>query len=243
MPPGNEADLTENALASLLARCGVPVPAGILQGLCAYVGMLVRWNRVMNLVGAQSWQEVVRTLVADSFRLAAFLDTLPLPPDPVAWDLGAGAGLPGIPLRLVWQRGTYTLVERRSRRALFLSQATGTLGLPRTPVFCGEAQAFFAAQPACADLVVSRAFMPWQRLLPFVESHVRPGGLVVVMAGATAPESFPAAWRLLAEEGYPVAGKDAAAPEGHRWLWALQRAEGAAAPAPDAALGQGSHPR
>ena len=74
--------------------------------LAAYLDMLVRWNRRTNLVGARTWQEAA-LLALDSLPLARLLDRLPLPAAPCVWDLGAGAGLPGIPLRCVWKRSSW----------------------------------------------------------------------------------------------------------------------------------------
>ena len=219
MPAGKPAEISVPALGACLAGCGTSVPSGVLPALADYVGMLMRWNRIMNLVGTRSWQDTVRTLVTDSFHLADFILTLPLPAEPVTWDLGAGAGLPGIPLRLAWQAGSYTMVELRQKRAMFLSQAVGTLRLPRTAVFAGDVADFFGRQTASADLVVSRAFMPWEALLALVAPHVRPGGLVVVMASAQLSGAVPGGWAAHGQHAYAVS----APRKGARWLWALRR--------------------
>ena len=118
----------------MLDKAGVPCPEDALPSLLEYVNMLMRWNARMNLVGARTWEEAVEDLIADCLRLKDFLETLPLADDPVSWDPGAGAGLPGIPLRCVWNKGTYHMIEVRSKRALFLSQVLGTIDLARTYV-------------------------------------------------------------------------------------------------------------
>ena len=94
-------------LARLAAATGADVPPAALEPLAVYLEMLCRWNAAMNLVGARSWQDILARLVADSFHLASFLEELPLPEEPLSWDLGSGAGLPGIPLRMAWTRGGY----------------------------------------------------------------------------------------------------------------------------------------
>jgi len=205
------------ALAAELEKTGAVVPDGTIDGLCEYVGMLMRWNRIMNLTGASDWREAARDLVADCLRLAAFIPTLGLAASPETWDLGAGAGLPGIPLRLAWTDGEYHLVDKRAKRTMFLSQVIGTLKIPRTHVFCGDARDFFARRKG-ADCVVSRAFMPWESLLGFVAPHVRPGGLVVFMANE-GPKPLPAGWASAAHLDYPAC-------RGRRWLWAVRREEG-----------------
>lgn len=92
-------------LARLAAATGADVPQEALEPLGVYLEMLCQWNKAMNLVGPHSWQDMLTRLVADSFHLASFLDSLSVPAAPLTWDLGAGAGLPGIPLRMLWTKG------------------------------------------------------------------------------------------------------------------------------------------
>ena len=47
-----------------------------VAGLAAYAAALMRWNKRMNLVGARTWREAARDLLADSLELAVFLRTL-----------------------------------------------------------------------------------------------------------------------------------------------------------------------
>ena len=77
----------------------------------------------MNLVGARDWQTALLNLLADSFYLDQFMNGLDLPANPEIWDLGSGAGLPGIPLRIIRQDGIYRMVEAREKRALFIANA------------------------------------------------------------------------------------------------------------------------
>ena len=215
--------LDRKELARLVAGEGVPVPASALEPLACYLEMLCLWNARMNLVGARSWREIWQRLVVDSFHLAAFLHGLPLPPQPRCWDLGAGAGLPGIPLRMAFERGSYVLVEARQKRALFLSSVLRRLCLPATSVFHGRVEDFFPGQPP-AHCIVSRAFMPWTELLALVAPWLDPAGMVIIMALEAPPSALPGGWRLLAEQSYRADGDK-------RWLWAVRPAEG---PSPEA---------
>ena len=193
-------------LRAFCAGHGHGLAPDVAAPLAAYLDMLVRWNRRMNLVGARGWQEAA-ALCLDSFPLARLLDELPLPEAPRTWDLGAGAGLPGIPLRTVWKRGAYELVEAREKRALFLRQAVFALKLERTGVFMGRAEDFMAKEGRC-DLLVSRAFMPWERLLAFAGPHVAEGGFAVFMRGESLQgKPLPEGWRLHAEQAYDAAGR------------------------------------
>lgn len=198
-------------------------------GLSRYLGLLLQWNQRMNLVGPGDWRTILTDLVADSWLLADFLESLPLlqnaanslpdsssgshPKKPLAVDLGAGAGLPGLPLRLFWPQGTYHLVEIRRKRTAFLLQAVAAMGLRRTMVRPERAE---QALPALApvDLCLSRAFLPWPRLLELVRPWLAPKGLVLIMANEAPPETLPTGWSLQAARNYPSGDKT-------RYFWSL----------------------
>jgi len=211
-------DIPPAELAAACRALHCPVPEDVLVPLGIYLSLLTRWNRVINLVGAKSWRESLR-LAADSFFLARFLAGLPLPAQPLIWDLGAGAGLPGIPLRMVWQAGEYHMVESREKRAIFLNTVLARITLSRTVAVCERAEHFFArmlAQKRPADCILSRAFMPWKKLLPFVADNLAPGGLVCIAANCPPPGLFPIPWALAAEYAYELDGAQ-------RFFWALRK--------------------
>jgi 16S rRNA (guanine527-N7)-methyltransferase len=133
------------AVRLALARSGFLLPDAILPPLCAYLDLLRKWKKVANLTGPGNWPEILGKLVLDSFHLASFLDSLALPPDALCLDLGAGAGLPGLPLRMLRPIGRHVLVEMREKRALFLRAF-----LPRT--HCpGPASSMAGRKTACAQ--------------------------------------------------------------------------------------------
>lgn len=194
-------------VAARARRLGCDATAAQAESLALYLGLLMHWNARMNLTGAHTWELALDDLAADSFHLAGFLAGLQscglLPAEPLALDLGAGAGLPGIPLRIVWQAGEYHMIEPREKRALFLGVALARLGLPRT--FALRARAEEVPATLCgADLVVSRAFMPWRDYLAVAQGLLAPGGVCVVMAGEPAPDvaELPEGWRLAGEMAY-----------------------------------------
>ena len=200
-------------VAEWAERAGFPLPEAVLRPLADYLALLMQWNKVMNLVGTRTAKATFASLVVDSLHLGAFLrESVPLKAAPCCWDLGSGAGLPGLPLRMIWQEGEYRMVEAREKRALFLSTVLARHPLPRTSVFRGRAEAFMAGPPVrTADLVVSRAFMPWPGVLELVRDNLNPGGVVVLLLREQlrdAPEWEQAAraWRLVAEYGYTVSG-------------------------------------
>lgn len=181
--------------------------------MAQYIGQLVKWNKSMNLVGPKDWQTIFSTLIVDSLFLADALESINLAKDAVTLDLGAGAGLPGIPLRMIWQQGYYHLVEVREKRAVFMYTTLASLRLPRTMVFRGRAG---EESLPLADLIISRAFMPWRDLLDFVEEMLKPRTIVAILANEEppGPDEFPSGWKLKLSSSYPVDGKE-------RYFWFL----------------------
>ncbi|MDR2489157.1 MAG: 16S rRNA (guanine(527)-N(7))-methyltransferase RsmG [Desulfovibrio sp.] len=186
-----------------------------LHELTVYLSLLSKWNRVMNLVGQDAWEDILATLVTDSFYLAPFVSALKLPIHPQCWDLGAGAGLPGIPLRMLWKDGDYTLVEAREKRALFLRTVLASCPLEGVSVFHGRAERFMPGRPP-AHLIVSRAFMPWEKLLTATKPYLASGGFCVLLTRTPLHSSLPDGWTAAAETRYAVTGNS-------RYFWALQK--------------------
>lgn len=208
--------LSVEAVTAVCNDLGFALDAKAVGNITAYLAMLGKWNKVMNLVGPYSWEQILSELIADSFHLAGFLRMLPLPDAPECRDLGAGAGLPGIPLRMLWQEGRYVLVELREKRALFLRNVLAALPLPGVTVFHGRVETFLENHPPAA-LTVSRAFMPWKQILSLIEAHTVSGGLCVFLTLTPLPaNALPPGWKALAETAYTV-GKDA------RYFWAIQK--------------------
>ena len=193
----------ENVAAKALGL-GRELLPGQAQGLALYLELLETWNRRTNLVGPKTWPLMLSRLAADSWHLADLFHALPLPPDPVTLDFGAGAGLPGIPLRLFWKAGRYVMIEPRAKRAAFLRQCLAMMRLKEAEVFEGGYEAL-ALQ---ADICVSRAFAPWRTFLATAGKFKRDGTpqspLAVVFATAKTPDRpLPEGWELRVAREYP----------------------------------------
>ncbi len=217
--------LTPKFLRAEAVKLGRPVSKEESALLTAYMEQLVKWNKKMNLVGKSDWITVFKTLVVDSLHLADFLVESKLNKSALTLDLGAGAGLPGIPLRCLWQEGEYQLVEIREKRTLFMRSVVGKLKLPGTHVFHGKAEHVIGQleekTPGIrANLILSRAFMPWLKLLDFIEPMLAQGGSLIILANGPAPseEEMPEGWQVSSQSEYRAAGK-------RRCFWLITRTE------------------
>ncbi len=105
------------------------------------------------------------------------------PRDRDAYDLGSGAGLPGVIVAVAWPELLVTLVESRRRRASFLELVVDRLGLGNVRVEAVRVEDL--AEPV--DVCFARAFAPLERSWRASEPLLRsPGGRLVYFAGRSA---------------------------------------------------------
>ena len=172
------------ALRALTGRPGGPDDRRRFQ---QYLDIFLRWNRTYRMTALDSPGAIVRDLFIDSLLFLALL-----PPRPIALvDIGAGAGIPGLPLRLADPAIAVTLVEARRKRVSFLLAAQRELGLGDVAVKEGRAEALLEQEPDLAgrfDVVVARSVGPVSTLLPVAREYLRPGGLFVA-SGAPNPQT------------------------------------------------------
>jgi 16S rRNA (guanine527-N7)-methyltransferase len=113
-----------------------------------------------------------------------------------AADLGSGGGVPGLPLALQFPACRWVLVEASVRRAAFLREAAGQLGIgDRVSILEDRAEVAgrHPAYRAAFDLVVARSFGPPAVLAECAAPLLRVGGrLVVSEPPGGAPERWPA---------------------------------------------------
>jgi 16S rRNA (guanine527-N7)-methyltransferase len=99
--------------------------------------------------------------------------------DRVAYDLGSGAGLPGIVLACALPDRRFRLIEPRRRAAAFLELAVERLALENVEILMARAEEL--SEPA--DVATARAFAPLEWAWPAAFPLLRPGGRLVYFAG------------------------------------------------------------
>lgn len=187
-----------DAVAGLAARFALGSDQA--EALETYVDLLVGWRRG-NLTGLHSRTQIVETLLGDALAL---LDVPQLLERGAAgWlDLGAGAGIPGIPLAVALPAAELTLLDSAAKKCAFLQAAVGAAGLSTRAHVVNARSEHYAAlgQPGreAFAVVLARAVAPLPVLVELAAPLLAMGG--VLLASKTS--------RALAAEG--IAG-DAAA--------------------------------
>ncbi len=163
------------ALAAAASGLGVRLAPAQIDQLLKHVELLERWNRTHNLVGPGSTELWLERHTLDSLAAAPFL------PPGRGFDVGSGAGFPGIPLAVARPDCPRTLVEPREKRAAFLVNVLAALGLGNATVVHEHLEP--PAPPGHAQFAVSRATLPLPAWLALAASLLAPRGLAVAFLG------------------------------------------------------------
>ena len=142
--------------------------------LAAYLMLLEKWQRQINLVGPGSMRDPWRRHILDSAQLA------PLLPAglPTVVDLGTGAGFPGVVLAIMGQTRVH-LVESNARKCTFLSEVLritevdATIHHQRIELL-GSVAADVATARGCANLLT---------LLDYARPLLAPSGICLFLKG------------------------------------------------------------
>ena len=208
----NTVTSTERALtvsAGLLAKGLVelcfPLSAEQQGLLVQYLVLLEKWNQVYNLTAIRDLTKMVGAHLLDS------LSVIPHLSGENVLDVGSGAGLPGIPLALLWPDTRVTLLDSNHKKAAFLRQAVIELELKNVEVVNERVETW--EPPRKFDLVISRAFSDLAEFLRLAGKHVGARGTIAAMKGVYPDEELaqiPAAYTLRTVVPLEIPGMPAA---------------------------------
>jgi len=165
--------------ASILGR---PLSDAELQLFDNYLKLLQKWQKSQRLIGSSDPRWIVDNLFLDSLL---FLKVLPETTGALA-DVGSGAGLPGIPLKIVRPQWRVVLIESRAKRASFLSAVVRELGLRDTTVVTTRAEDYAVGNTTAFDAIVMRCAGAFREVAPATVRMLGPGGVVVASGPPTA---------------------------------------------------------
>jgi len=140
------ADILEAGMQNM----GVDYTSLQRDQLLAYLKLLISWNKAYNLTAIRDPAQMIALHLLDS------LTVLPHVTGEHLIDVGTGAGLPGIPLAIIYPDKQFTLLDSNGKKTRFLFQVRCHLGLTNVTEIQSRVEQH---QPReCYDAVLSRAF-------------------------------------------------------------------------------------
>lgn len=154
---------------------GLTISASKLDQYAAYLRLMQKWQKTMNLTSILKDEDMVDLHIVDSLTVQPFLQGERL------LDVGSGAGLPGIPLAIADTTRQWTLLEKNKKKCRFLVQVIAELGLTNVAIQNLRVQDFHPGQ--CFDTILARAFTNVRDFLLWTEHLICPNGRFIMMKG------------------------------------------------------------
>jgi 16S rRNA (guanine527-N7)-methyltransferase len=166
-------------LARLQRGCdalGLALEPGQAERLLAYLELLRKWNSTYNLTAVRDPAQMVTRHLLDSIAIAPYLGGRQV------IDVGTGAGLPGIPMAILFPQRQFSLLDSNGKKTRFLFQVKTTLGLDNMLVHHARVESF--QPPGTYDAVLSRAFASLAEMVAACSHLLAPTGSFLAMKGA-----------------------------------------------------------
>ena len=168
----------EALIEARAAELGLRLSPAQVDRLIRFEGWLRDEALPAGAIGPHEGPRVLARHVLDSLAVCRGWEE---PPASVV-DVGSGAGLPGIPLAIVWPGCQVVLLERSGRRARLLRRAIRVLGLENALVEEGDV----GSAPGGREAAVMRGVFPPEEAIPLLDGLLSPAGTAVVAVGPAA---------------------------------------------------------
>lgn len=179
----------DDSLRDGLDALGLVIPAGRQAALLIYLEELQRWSKHINLTAIRDPAAGVEKHLLDALTLMPLLQG-----DERLIDLGSGAGLPGIPLKIAMPGLELVSVDAVEKKVLFQRHVLRKLQLQA----CVE-HTRIEALPASDgyrngfEVVTARAFSSLELLTELAQPLLRAGGRLLAMKGPEGEREWRAA--------------------------------------------------
>jgi 16S rRNA (guanine527-N7)-methyltransferase len=176
---------------------GIDLDERKIEAFELYLKELLKWNRKINLTAVRSEKGILLKHFLDSLSVYPYL-----PERSFILDIGAGAGFPGLPLKIVRPAVELTLIDSVRKKVDFQRHVIRTLDLKGAEAIHGRVQDKGVLRDLGGrfDIILSRAFSDLQTLLALSLPFLKRAGTVIAMKGQVEDEEIR---RLAGTEGIP----------------------------------------
>ncbi|HFI5278394.1 TPA: 16S rRNA (guanine(527)-N(7))-methyltransferase RsmG [Streptococcus agalactiae] len=189
--------MTPQAFYQVLIEHGITLTDKQKKQFETYFRLLVEWNEKINLTAITDKEEVYLKHFYDSIApiLQGYIDNSPLS----ILDIGAGAGFPSIPMKILYPEIDITIIDSLNKRINFLNILANELELSGVHFFHGRAEDFGQDKVFRAkfDIVTARAVARMQVLAELTIPFLKVNGRLIALKAAAAEEELISAEKTL----------------------------------------------
>ncbi|MEH6548590.1 MAG: 16S rRNA (guanine(527)-N(7))-methyltransferase RsmG [Pseudomonadales bacterium] len=164
-------------------QLGLQLSPAQIQSALDYVQLLLKWNRAYNLTAVRDPYDMITKHLLDSFSIYPYFTGVT-----TVADIGCGAGLPGIPLAIIYPDTHFTLVDSNGKKTRFVAQAAAELDLPN--IDCRHSRVEEVISDNGFSVVTSRAFSSLGDMVTKCGHLLAPEGRFLAMKGIKPTEEL-----------------------------------------------------
>jgi 16S rRNA (guanine527-N7)-methyltransferase len=185
-------------LAYASGRLGVSLDADAMERFGRYRDLLLERNAQFNLTAIREPEEIERRLFLDAIAMVPAIDRVTSAGHdradraPRLIDVGAGAGFPGLALKIARPNLDVTLVDATAKKVAFIGEVIAVLELERVRAVQGRAEELGRdnGYRARFDLATGRAVAALPVLLEYVVPFLGIGGTALLPKGLEIAEEL-----------------------------------------------------
>ena len=149
--------------------------------------ILIDWNKKINLTAITQEKDIIYKHFIDSISINKYIKNKT---DII--DIGTGAGFPGIPLKILNSKNSFTLVDSLGKRINFLQNVKKDLNLNNINLIHSRVEdlAQIDAYREKFDIVASRAVANLRVLVEYMLPLVKEDGICICMKGPNIEEEI-----------------------------------------------------
>ncbi|RZI48104.1 16S rRNA (guanine(527)-N(7))-methyltransferase RsmG [Lactococcus kimchii] len=166
-----------------------------------YFELLVEWNEKINLTAITEESEVYLKHFYDSIAPILYQQITNRPVSIL--DIGAGAGFPSLPMKIIFPELQVTIIDSLNKRINFLALLTEELGLEKVTLLHGRAEDFGQDKTYRGqfDFVTARAVARLSVLAEFTIPFLKKDGILLSLKAAQFAEELAEAKKAIATLG------------------------------------------
>lgn len=182
-----EIEEFKDTMRFYLKELNIDLSEDQLEQLYDYMNILTEWNKVMNLTAITEPKEIIIKHFVDSLTVLNKIDK-----KATIIDVGTGAGLPGIPIKIACPSVKVVLLDSLNKRINFLNEVISKLELKDIKTFHGRAEDYGKDKNHREkyDIAIARAVAPLNVLIEYLMPFVKLNGKCICMKGIKVEEEI-----------------------------------------------------